>query len=225
MRDRRCVILFVKAPEKGTVKSRLAREMDGDFVLRLYESMVLDTIDMLKTTRVPFRICYTPPDAGGAVKGWLGPEYEYEPQTGDDLGERMELAFSRIFAEGVDEALLIGSDIPELTREVIHEAFASLATHDAVVGPANDGGYYLIGFRKNTFSPGIFHDMFWSAPSVFRETMGRLRAASLSVHVAPECIDADTKDDLKALLAMNEGREASSRALSLLKRHRMSIMK
>ncbi len=224
MTDRRCVIVFVKVPGKGAVKSRLARGMDGDFVLRLYESMVLDTIDMLKNARIPFRICYTPPDAADAVRGWLGPEYEYAPQTGDDLGERMELAFARVFAEGNDEALLIGSDIPGLAAEVIHEAFASLATHDAVIGPANDGGYYLIGFRKNTFSPGIFRDMLWSAAAVFRETMGRLRAAALSVHVAPECIDADTKDDLKTLLAMNEGREASSRAMSLLRHHRKSIM-
>jgi hypothetical protein len=224
MADRRCVILFVKVPGKGRVKSRLARGMDGDFVLRLYESMVLDTIDMLNDARIPFRICYAPPDAADAVRDWLGPEYDYAPQAGDDLGERMELAFARAFAEGAHEALLIGSDIPGLTASMLDDAFHSFATHDAVIGPANDGGYYLIGFKKNTFSPGIFRDMLWSAPAVFRETMGRLRAASLVVHVAPECIDADTKDDLKKLLAMNEGREASSRAMSLLRHHRKSIM-
>ena len=224
MIGRRCVILFVKVPGKDEVKSRLARGMDGDFVLRLYESMVLDTIDMLNDARIPFRICYAPPDALEEAKAWLGQDHAFMPQTGDELGERMELAFSRIFAEGTAEAVLIGSDIPELTTKVIHEAFASLATHDAVVGPANDGGYYLIGFRKSTFSPVFFRDMPWSAPAVFRETIGRLRAASLSVHVAPECIDADTKEDLKTLLAMNEGREASSRAMSMLRRHRKSIM-
>ena len=225
MIDRRCVILFVKLPGKGTVKSRLARDMDENFVLRLYESMVLDTIDTLKHARVPFRICFSPPDALADARDWLGHEHAYMPQTGDDLGERMELAFASVFAEGVGEALLIGSDIPGLTAAVLGGAFHSLATHDAVIGPANDGGYYLIGFKKSTFHPAIFRDMLWSTDSVFHETVERLRMAALTVSVMPECIDVDTRADLVAFFDRNEGRDSSSRALALLRSRRESIGK
>jgi hypothetical protein len=225
MSDRRCIILFVKLPGKGTVKSRLARDMDADFVLRLYESMVLDTIDTLKHARFPFRICFAPPDALADAKDWLGHEHAYMPQTGDDLGERMELALARVFSEGMSEALLIGSDIPELTAGMLGDAFHSFAAHDVVIGPANDGGYYLIGFKKSTFHPAIFRDMLWSTDSVFHETVERLRKAALSVNVMPECIDADTKADLIAFFDRNEGRDSSSRALALLRSHRESIGK
>jgi len=221
----RCVILFVKLPEKGKVKSRLARDMDWDLVLRLYESMVLDTIDLLKRAAAPFVICFDPPSSLDRVQYWLGQEYSYVPQAGGDLGERMEQAFVRAFREGLNRVVLIGSDIPGLDSFVIHDAFAALASHDAVIGPATDGGYYLIGFQKNRFEPGIFHDMIWSTETVFSETIDRLRGRSWKVYVLPQCQDADTKEDLKELLARYERRESpTSRTASLLMRHRMSIL-
>ncbi len=221
----RCIILFVKLPEKGRVKSRLARDMGWDLVLRLYESMVLDTIDLLKRAAAPFIICFDPPGSLERVRRWLGPEYSYVPQTGDDLGERMEQAFARAFREGMNHVVLIGSDIPGLDSYVIHDAFAALASHDAVIGPSTDGGYYLVGFQKNGFEPGIFHDMIWSTETVFRETIDRLRGRSWKVHVLPQCQDVDTKEDLKALLARYERRESpASRTASLLRQYRMSIL-
>ncbi len=222
--DRRCVILFVKYPEKGKVKSRLAQDLDEDFVLRLYQCMVLDTIDMLKRLNVPFRICYYPLAALEEMKTWLGRAYVYAPQAGDHLGERMERAFSRVFSEGVDQALLIGSDIPGLTAAMMDGAFRSFASHDAVIGPANDGGYYLIGFKKNTFYPGIFHDMIWSTKTVFRMTIERLHSASLSVQILPECIDVDTKEDLKTFLDQLERKGiTAARTVTFLNDHRSSI--
>ncbi len=225
MIDRRCVILFVKLPEKGKVKSRLAQDMDEDFVLRLYESMVFDTIDMLKKGKAPFRICFFPPEALGRMKAWLGRGYSYMTQTGDDLGERMEHAFVRVFSEGVSQALLIGSDIPGLNAAVIGEAFDSLAENDAVIGPTDDGGYYLIGFQKNAFEPCIFRDMIWSTGSVYRETVDRLGRKSRTVHVLPQCADMDTKEDLKKLLDRTEKQEnAASQTLKFLRGHRSSIV-
>jgi glycosyltransferase A (GT-A) superfamily protein (DUF2064 family) len=97
MADQRCVILFVKLPGPGRVKSRLAREMNDALVQRLYECMVIDAIDMLKQAKTPFRICFDPPDAQERVRQWLGHAYVYMPQTGDDLGERMERAFTSVF--------------------------------------------------------------------------------------------------------------------------------
>ncbi len=225
MIDRRCVILFVKLPEKGKVKSRLAQDMDEDFVLRLYESMVCDTIDMLKKGNAPFRICFFPPEALDRMKAWLGQGYSYMPQTGDDLGERMEQAFVRVFSEGVSQALLIGSDIPGLNAAVIGEAFDSLPENDAVIGPTDDGGYYLIGFQKNAFEPCVFRDMTWSTDSVYRETVDRLGRKSRTVHVLPQCADVDTKEDLKKLLDRTEKQgSAASQTLKFLRGHRSSIV-
>lgn len=224
MTDKRCMILFVKLPEPGKVKSRLAKDMDRVLVLHLYECMVLDTIDMLKQAGALFHICFDPPDAGEQVRQWLGRTYSYMPQTGEDLGERMEQAFIRVFSEGVDEALLIGSDIPSLTASMMADAFRSLADSDAVIGPAKDGGYYLIGFKKSTFLPGVFRSMTWSTKTVFHETLVRLQKASLSVHQLPKLTDIDTREDLEAFLkqAPHAG-EGALRTLSFLEKHRHEL--
>jgi rSAM/selenodomain-associated transferase 1 len=225
MTGKGCVILFVKLPERGKVKSRLAQRMDEDLVLRLYENMVLDAIDMLKKGRFPIRIFFTPSGARDQIAEWLGLEH-LVPQMGDGLGDRMEGAFARVFTGEIEKALLIGSDIPGLTTEVIEEAFSALLTNDAVIGPAHDGGYYLIGFRKGSFEPAVFHDMVWSTRTVFRETMGKLHDASLTVHVLPEFTDVDTVEDLKTLMSQDTGPAAeASRTRSFLEQHCKGILK
>jgi len=223
--DNRCILLFVRFPERGKVKSRLAREMNEDFVLRLYESMVMDTIDMLKRTKIPFRICFDPPDKLTQLKQWLGQEHTYMPQCGIDIGDRMEKAFMQVFLEEVKEILLVGSDIPGLTTTVIGEAFAALSSHDVVIGPANDGGYYMIGFQKNTFSPGIFHNMTWSTDRVYPETVTRLLDEERSMYIVRECIDIDTREDLiKVLLAAPDWQKTTAvRTLRLLRNYTKSI--
>ncbi|HET7319837.1 MAG TPA: TIGR04282 family arsenosugar biosynthesis glycosyltransferase [Nitrospirota bacterium] len=218
------IILFAKIPVKGRVKTRLARDLEEDLALRFSESMLLDTIDMLKDCGFPFRICIAPPGAVETARARLGGGYAFMPQTGDDLGERMEQAFVRVFTEGFREAVLIGSDIPGLSAGIVREAFASLSEHGAVIGPANDGGYYLIGFTRGAFWPEIFHSMPWSTPAVFGETLGRLASASRRVHVLPECIDVDTSEDLITLLQQKD-RPASPRTLALLKRQGRGLAK
>lgn len=224
MTDDRCVILFVKLPERGKVKSRLAHDLDDDTVLRLYECMVLDTIDVLNRAATPFRICFDPPDAIDLVQKWLGRGHSYLPQFGGDLGERMEQAFLRVFADGAADVILIGSDIPGLTDNLIADAFRSFSTHDAVLGPAEDGGYYLVGFKKSTFVPGIFRDMPWSTNTVFRKTVESMHRASLSVHVSPSCTDLDTKEDLWKLFVTRDDRaSAGARTRQFLHQYASSL--
>ncbi|HWR72452.1 MAG TPA: TIGR04282 family arsenosugar biosynthesis glycosyltransferase, partial [Nitrospirota bacterium] len=124
------------------MKSRLSRSMGEDAVLHLYECFVLDVMEMLKAGGIPFRICFTPAEKREAITGWLGKGETYQPQEGVDLGERMANAFRRAFSEGITEALIIGSDLPDLPHALLEEAFRSLHAHDAVIGPAIDGGYY-----------------------------------------------------------------------------------
>lgn len=218
----RIVILFVKLPEKGKVKSRLARGIGDGPALLLYECMVQDTIDMLKRTKFPFRIFFDPPQELEALRSWLGAFYSYIPQAGSDVGERMESAFQQVFDEGAEEAVLIGTDIPGLTASVIIDAFGAFERHDAVIGPANDGGYYLIGFRSRSFTPSVFRTMTWSTERVFLETQDRLQQAARTVLVLPECIDVDTRNDLQALLS-RQSLAQSSRTLAFLMSHRSDL--
>jgi rSAM/selenodomain-associated transferase 1 len=201
MPDKSIILLFIKAPAKGQVKSRLAATVGDDTALALYRNFILDIVDTLKTTGYPFRVCFSPPEAEDVVKAWIG--HPSVAQKGRDIGEKMEYAFSQVFFEGWHSAVLIGSDIPDLTTAVIREAFASLKKSDAVIGPAADGGYYLIGFNKSAFLPRIFHGIEWSTKSVFHETMSILLASSRRVHQLPTWSDVDTVDDLKALFARN----------------------
>ncbi len=224
MRSDSIVLLFIKAPQKGLVKSRLAAAIGPDAALELYKSFVLDVVEMLQDAGYPFRICFYPVAAQGAVSDWLGPRHQYAPQEGDDLGERMKNAFQRIFSEGYRRAVLIGSDIPDLAKAVLQESFASLEKNDLVLGPAADGGYYLMGFNKDSFLPELFHGIEWSSPTVFRDTVDIARAAKRSLHLAPEWNDVDSVQDLRKLFKRNESTGfTGSRTMTYLRIHRKDL--
>ena len=193
----------MKKPVKGGVKSRLAAAIGDEAALCLYECFVLDFLDTLSGGDFPVSIHAFPPETLDDMKAWLGPAYEYVPQKGGDLGERMSLAFEDAFERGYREALLIGTDIPDLPLDVIHEAFSAVKTHDVVLGPARDGGYYLIGFRQASFVPEIFDGMPWGAADVCARTMDVFRRSGKSVHMLPAWGDVDTARDLADLVERN----------------------
>ena len=205
MRDHSIILLFIRVPAKGSIKSRLAAAIGEDAALELYKNFILDIIDTIEKSGYQFRISFHPPDAGAVLAGWLGPRHHYMPQGGNDLGENMERAFGQVFTEGFTSAVLLGSDIPDLTPAVLCEAIESLRTSDVVMGPAADGGYYLVGCNRDTFLANMFHGIAWGTNTVFQETMSILRRASLRVHLVPEWQDVDTRDDLKSLFDRNKG--------------------
>jgi rSAM/selenodomain-associated transferase 1 len=217
MHNEPIILLFIKAPLPGTIKSRLASAIGADATLELYERFVLDTIDTVRALGISWRICFCPPGAGTEVRAWLGNDHVYMPQQGNDLGERMEHAFEQIFQEGYERAVLVGSDIPELSKAVLHEAMAALDTSDAVLGPAADGGYYLIGFTAKTFLSSAFHDIIWSTSTVCDETLGRLMQKGNRVHLLQRLHDVDTKEDLDLFFKKHRGDPAApSRTMSYL---------
>jgi rSAM/selenodomain-associated transferase 1 len=219
MPEKSVILLFIKAPIMGQVKSRLAAVIGKKAAFELYKCFILDIVDTIKKTGQPFKIFFYPPDALAAVTSWLGRRWHFMPQQGNDLGQRMENAFMRCFSEGFERAVLIGSDLPDLTPSVLHEAISSLAENDVVIGPAPDGGYYLIGFNKGTFMPRLFHGIPWSTETVFQETMTILQDSPLTVHRAPQWNDVDTAEDLKALFKRNkDGRFDNSRTMTYLKK-------
>jgi rSAM/selenodomain-associated transferase 1 len=209
MSDKPLILLFVKAPLRGQVKSRLAAVLGKDAALELYGNFVLDILASIEKSGIPCRICYYPPDSGETVKNWLGGHLMYMPQEGNDIGERMERAFRQAFSEGTSRAVLIGSDIPDLPPALLQDAVGGLDQTGAVIGPSKDGGYYLIGFRKDTFFPNIFHGPEWSTDTVFADTVAIFEREHQQFSLLPPWRDMDTIEDLKDLMSRNRNSDFS----------------
>jgi rSAM/selenodomain-associated transferase 1 len=199
-----CILFFVKDPVKGAVKSRLAAELDETIAVELYGNFILDMLATLSKCEAQCLICVYPESTLEKVKKWLEPKYHYLPQEGKDLGERMKNGFIEAFIMKFEHVILIGSDIPDLPLSIVKEAFRMFETHDAVVGPAHDGGYYLIGFRNDTFVPEVFDTMQWGGKSVLRSTLNRLNKRKCRVRRLPAWHDVDTLADIILLLQRNK---------------------
>jgi purine-nucleoside phosphorylase len=132
------LLVFVRAPERGQVKTRLAADIGADAALAVYERLGLHTVDAARALGglVRVRICHTPDGAGDAVAEWLGEGVEYRGQGDGDLGQRMARAFADAFAEGAERVLIVGSDLPDLTTDLLRDAIAGLDEQPAVLGPA-----------------------------------------------------------------------------------------
>jgi hypothetical protein len=217
MTDEKCLVLFIKSPEKGMVKSRLAKDTDENTALSLYRLFVMDLLKTLKTGWYSLRIYFSPPDAADKLSAWLGEGYSYLPQKGTDLGARMKNAFRDTFAEGFKKVLLIGSDVPDLSCSILNEAF-TFDHCDAVLGPSPDGGYYLIGFRHDTFTPEIFEGIQWGTEHVFRNTMAVFHKKKRRVQVLPPKMDIDRIEDLRAFFEQNRNTSfADSRTMQFIR--------
>jgi len=200
MNHNNCLLLFVKSPIKGQVKTRLAAETSGDFAVELYKCFVEDTISLAENLDVHLELCFYPADRKTTFSEWLGQQHCYKAQMGNNLGERLRNAFESAFEEGFTNIVAIGSDSPDLPVNYLSESFEALAEYDTVIGPANDGGYYLIGFSKERFSPEVFDNISWSTNSVFEQTVSILKQHDRKMHLLPLWHDVDTIEDLKSLL-------------------------
>jgi hypothetical protein len=195
--DDRCLLFFIKNPQKGQVKTRLASAIGDEMAVRLYKRFLLEMLSTLNKGTFLFYLCVYPVDALEGLRTWLGEDYLYMPQQGENLGERMKNAFMEALAMNFKRVVLIGSDIPSLPLEFIEEAFISLEKKDVVIGPSVDGGYYLIGFQDKKFSPRAFKGILWSTERVFEETMKVLEHENLTVHTLKTLRDIDTIQDLR----------------------------
>jgi hypothetical protein len=196
----RCLAVLVRHPEPGKVKTRLAKAYGDRFAAELYGYFVDDLLEALAPGNYQLELFFTPTERELDIRQRFGSRFSYTPQEGTGLGERMERAFHACFAKGFAATLLIGSDFPDLTAEVIEQAFQALENgQDAVVGPAFDGGYYLIGFRAVTFAPAVFKEMPWGENTIFEKTVNCLRDRGYRVHRAPAWHDIDTEEDLADL--------------------------
>jgi rSAM/selenodomain-associated transferase 1 len=217
MKNDALILFFVKYPEPGEVKTRLAATIGPDKAAEVYGHFLLDLLAKLESTQLPFKVCFYPEQKRDLMMAWLGDGYEYSLQKGVDLGERMATAFLDAFAGGHSRVVLMGSDFPDLPQSFLEESLGVLNTHDAVIGPAMDGGYYLIGFRKETFFPQAFEGMDWGTEGVFRQTLSILKDHGKGVYVLPVWNDIDTIEDLREFIQRSESSgSATSKTMSFL---------
>lgn len=141
----------------------------------------------------PAELYFAPENAGAEIRHWLRPGWSARPQEAGDLGARMSAAFEEAFAEGAQRVALIGSDCPEILDTDIQAAWDALREHDVVLGPALDGGYWLIGLRQP--QPALFNGVSWSTGAVLRETLDRVSRAGLRAFLLRTLRDIDTEED------------------------------
>jgi len=187
------LLVFAKAPTPGRVKTRLAAEVGDAEAARIYALMGKQVVRQVKDVASTTTVCFDPPEARGQVQAWLGTAgLEFRPQCAGDLGARMEEAFSDAFRRH-SRVLAVGTDTPELTPEGVKEAVQRLGSSDLVLGPARDGGYYLIGLRAP--APRLFQHIPWSTSQVLDRTLELARQLNLGVSLLPTLSDVDTLSD------------------------------
>jgi rSAM/selenodomain-associated transferase 1 len=194
----RALVVFVKLPVPGSVKTRLATAIGPEAAARLYRTLAERVLEATAPRAGEYErlVFFDPPEALEEMRAWL-PGVRLLAQARGDLGVRMKDALARAFARGAERVVLVGSDVLGVSREIVTEALAALDTADVVIGPAEDGGYYLIALREPR--PELFAGIAWSTPSVGDETRARAASAGLSVQELPRLRDVDTIDDLRAL--------------------------
>ncbi len=193
----RILLIFIRNPALGQVKTRLARTTGDVEALRIYR-LLLDKTRAAALEAVAERwLWYS--DFADQYDQWPTSEFHKMVQPPGDLGERMERAFQTAFDAGAGRVVIIGSDCPGLTGTILEEAFAALDTTDFVIGPVPDGGYYLLGMR--TLATGLFRDVAWSTDTVRATTLDRIAAAGKSCVLLPLLTDVDTEDDWLGWLA------------------------
>jgi uncharacterized protein len=196
-------VLLVKYPEPGAVKRRLASGTGPLHAAALYRAFVLDMLSAFDKASVTPVICHHPAGAANAVREWLGPRYRLLAQRGEDHPSRLRNAFEDMFAEGSDRVVIFASDLPDLPARILRQAGRALKKSGAVIGPCPDGGYYAIGFRRESFLPEAFRDIAWSTSETFHQTVGAMVLAGTGHAILPQWGDIDTPEDLVALHERN----------------------
>lgn len=202
------VLVFTKYPQPGMVKTRLARTVGPQLAASLQEAFIHDELHMLAELGASVTLCCDPFRPLADYERLFGPNLRYMAQQGADLGERMLHALHAALRES-DGAVLIGSDLPDLPASHLTEAFAALKSTQVCLGPATDGGFYLLGLRE-PLPPGIFEGVNWSSELVLNRTLDNCRAKGLTHHLLPPWPDVDTAHDLAAYAARNQNKETRS---------------
>ena len=185
------LLIFTRNPEPGKCKTRLAATIGDRAALDIYIHLLRHTAAACAVLDTADKYVYFSEHPGdGSI--WNPETFRQEVQAGPDLGARMQHAFETAFARGYRRVVLIGSDLPDLTTADLQNAFSALNTHETVIGPAADGGYYLIGLTR--MIPGLFEDKPWGSSRVLEATLSDL--SGIAVSLLSEKNDVDRYEDI-----------------------------
>ena len=194
------LLVYSRYPVAGQTKTRLIPALGADGAARLQHQLTEQTLNtvagLLAARPLGVEIRYT----GGSLdqmRTWLHDRWPLVEQGDGDLGQRLEAGFHAAFAAGCQRVAAIGCDCPSLSAALLARAFSELANHELVLGPARDGGYYLIGLNRP--APPLFSDIPWGSSHVLTDTCRRAEALGLSMAMLPELRDVDRPEDLPAL--------------------------
>lgn len=190
-RDQR-VIIFTKNPVLGECKTRLAATMGDKAALSIYEQLLDYTISFCKKLSFPKKVYYA--SEIPKLDRWSSAGFYKDKQVEGDLGDRMKAAFEKEFQDGAKSVVIIGTDCAQINETDVQEAFKLLFHHDVVIGPADDGGYYLLGM--NYFMPSLFENKSWSTEKLMDETKDALHQKEIDYVLLPEKSDIDFETDL-----------------------------
>jgi uncharacterized protein len=195
------LIIYAKVPRSGQVKTRIAAEIGNGRAAEIYRAMLSGFLARLRGLRRRWHveIHFTPADQEQLLVPEVPPGIQRIPQVEGDLGARLKHSFATAFQASRDPVVIIGTDSPDLPVKFLQEALDQLASHDVVVGPAKDGGYYLIGLRSPM--PALFDGIPWSGPEVAKTTLQKVRELGKTCYTTPEWSDVDTLADLEEFIA------------------------
>lgn len=189
--NKQALVVMVKNPVIGQVKTRLAATTGDDKALKIYQHLLKHTAETTLQVEVVRYVFYS----NVIERNDLFEDNHFKKyvQCGGDLGERMEYGFSIPFKNEYKQVVMIGADCPDITPDIILQAFKALETSDFVIGPASDGGYYLLGMKK--WERWIFHDQPWSSPELLESTRKAIAARQLTLTELTTLTDIDTEED------------------------------
>ncbi|WP_299005480.1 TIGR04282 family arsenosugar biosynthesis glycosyltransferase [uncultured Tenacibaculum sp.] len=190
-KSKNLLLIFTRNPELGKVKTRLAKTIGNEAALDIYKFLLEHTKQVTQNLSCDKAVYYSVKVRENDI--WNATTYQKHLQDGNDLGIRMHNAFQQAFSTGYEKVVIIGSDLPDLTSEHINKAFEKLNANDVVMGPAEDGGYYLLGMKK--LHANIFQNKDWGTSTVRKDTLNDLQ--NESVHLLETLNDVDVFDDIK----------------------------
>ena len=191
--------LFAKYWEPGLVKTRLAKAIGDPAAAQLHHEFLKTTLQTFHSFQAERVLSYWPHERRPEFEELSGNSWTLAPQTAGNLGTRMQSYFTEAFQSKQQQVVLIGSDSPTLSPCIVETAFNKLQKHDVVIGPARDGGYYLIGCSRPV--PGIFDNIDWGSRQVFEQTSNKLNSLGIRYAVLTEWYDIDQLKDLISLEA------------------------
>lgn len=187
------ILIFAKSLIYGKVKTRLAATVGNDVAFSVYKNLLQYTKEITEKINADKIVFYS--DNIEEQDIWISNIFKKKLQSGNHLGERMQDAFHNAFENKYEEVLIIGTDCFELTSPIIEMAFSQLKHHDIVIGPATDGGYYLLGMKS--LYPLLFQNIEWSTNTVLKKTIAACNQLSLTYYLLPQLNDVDEEKDLK----------------------------